>query len=61
MEWRSVKKNLPPKNVGGERNAEEGKSKGDSSKNEAADTKVVAVADVERSSAERAESKTTTI
>lgn len=61
MEWRSVKKNLPPKKVDGERNAEEGKSKGDSNKNEAADTKVAAVAEVERPSAERAESKTTTI
>jgi MFS family permease len=32
MEWRSVKKNLPPKNPEGERAAEEGKDEGDLSK-----------------------------
>ncbi|SLM39060.1 mfs multidrug [Lasallia pustulata] len=48
MEWRSVKKNLPPKNPGGERAAEEGKGQGDLSEKEApeaeAETEAEAVA-----------------
>ncbi len=49
MEWRSVKKKLPPKNPDVERAAEEGKGQGDLSEKEAPETKAeevaVAVAD----------------
>ncbi|KAH7309933.1 putative MFS multidrug transporter [Rhexocercosporidium sp. MPI-PUGE-AT-0058] len=38
MEWRTVKKNLPPKKPDGERAAEEGKGEGCSSENEAQET-----------------------
>lgn len=44
MEWRSVKKNLPPKNLDGERAAEEGKDRGDLSEKEAPEAEAEAVA-----------------
>lgn len=41
MEWRSVKKNLPPKKADGERTAEEGKIDGDNSQGEMKETPAV--------------------
>ena len=54
MEWRSVKKNLPPKNPDGKRAAEEGKGQGNLSEKEAleaeaeAEVEAVAAADGEK-------------
>ncbi len=45
MEWRSVKKNLPPKNPDGERTAEEGKGQGDLSEKEAPEAEAEAEAE----------------
>jgi MFS family permease len=44
MEWRSVKKNLPPKNPDGERAADEGKGQGDLSEKKAPEAEAEAVA-----------------
>jgi hypothetical protein len=42
MEWRTVRKNVPPKNPNGERAAEEGKDQGDLSEKEAPEAEVEA-------------------
>jgi hypothetical protein len=47
MEWRTVRKNIPPKNTDGEKAAEEGKSHGNSSVKEAPKAKAEAEAEVE--------------